>query len=347
MFTALALATVLVAQPQPNLKLTNVRISVGELGSPRDNNKFLPGDVLFLSYDIEGLTIDDQGIATYTMAMVVKNPMGRVLFEQYPRSLVDFVPLRGNKVPGRNFVSVGLDDSPGLYTCTLTITDPTTKAEASLSIKYEVLKKDFGIVVVYTSHDQKGELPAPTSGQVGGTLWIQLTIASFERDANTTQPNVVIEFQLYDEKGNAILVSARNEPVPHRHTQDAQSSSPVKAGYYTFADQFQLHLNRPGKFRVEIKATDNVSRKTFTYNLQVTAYAAIGAQNSVKAPDMCETGTPLIVPDAIGCQNSVAVEHYCCAERTRARRCTGPVRLACSSLLAGRRCRILASGLRR
>ena len=41
---------------------------------------------------------------------------------------------------------------------------------------------------MYTSHDQRGELSAPTTGQVGQTVYIQFSIASFERDPKTKQP---------------------------------------------------------------------------------------------------------------------------------------------------------------
>src|SRR5947207_2969774 len=79
--------------------------------------------------------------------------------------------------------------------------DLKTKASAVLNMKFEVAKKDFGIVAVYTSHDEKGELSAPTTGQVGQSLFIQFSLASFERDPKTKQPDVELEFQIYDEKG--------------------------------------------------------------------------------------------------------------------------------------------------
>jgi hypothetical protein len=276
MLTAIALAAVLGGAPaQPSeLKLTNVRMTVGELGPPREGNKILPGDVLFIAYDIDGLTIDAEGIAKYTMAMEVTNPTGRVILEQKPSDRMDFAPLRGNKLPGRAYVTVGLDEAPGQYTCKLSVTDPATKLSGSLSVKFEVLKKDLGIVAVYTSHDPKGEISAPTTAQVGETLYIHFTVASFERHPKTQQPDVLIEFQFYDAAGKPILVNAKNEPAPRKHIQDAKSVPPVKPGDGAFTLQFPLFLNRPGKFLVEMKATDNVSKKTFTYKLQVTANPA-------------------------------------------------------------------------
>jgi hypothetical protein len=275
MLTAIALAAVLGGAPaQPNLKLTNVRMTVGELGPPRDSNKLLPGDVLFIAYDIEGLTIDEEGIAKYTMAMEVTNPAGKVILEQKPSDRMDFAPLRGNRLPGRAFVTVGLDEAPGLYNCKLTVTDPSTKKSADLTVKFEVLKKTFAIVAVYTSHDPKGEISSPTSGQVGETRYIHFTVAAFERDPKTKEPDVEIQFQFYDDTGKAILVNAKGEPVPRKHIQDAKSFPPVKPTDEAFTLQFPLFLNRPGKFTVEMKATDKVSKKEFIYKLPITATAA-------------------------------------------------------------------------
>ena len=174
MLTAIALAAVLGGTPaQPaELKLTNVRMTVGELGPTRDGNKLLPGDVLFIAYNIEGITIDAEGIARYTMAMEVSDSAGKLIFKQDPRTLDDFVPLRGNQMPARAYITVGLDQPPGNYDCKIAVTDPKTKASSSLVVKFEVAKKEFGVVAVYTSHDPKGELSAPTAGQVGQTIYI-------------------------------------------------------------------------------------------------------------------------------------------------------------------------------
>jgi hypothetical protein len=275
MLTTIALALLAGTPAQPGaLQLNNVRMTVGELGPPREGNKLLPGDVLFIAYDIDGITIDGEGTAKYTMAMEVSDDAGKLIFKQDPRDLADFVPLRGNKLPARAYITVGLDQPPGAYNCKIVVTDPKTKATGNLNVKFEVAKKDFGIVAVYTSHDPEGKISSPTSGQVGQTLNIHFSIASFERDAKLKQPDVEIEFQVYDDKGNALLVNPEGKPSPRKHIQDAKSANPVKETDGAFALQFPLFMNRPGKFAVEIKATDRVSKKTSTYKLPVTITAA-------------------------------------------------------------------------
>jgi hypothetical protein len=99
-------------------------------------------------------------------------------------------------------------------------------------------------------------------------LYINFTVASFERDAKTKQPNVEIEFQFLDDQGRKLLKE------PRRQIVDAKSEPPVKDGDGAVTLMFPLYLTRPGKFVVEMKATDKVSNKTFTYKLPVTATAA-------------------------------------------------------------------------
>lgn len=273
MMTAIALAALLggtPAQPAGNLKLNNVRLTMGEFGPPREGAKLLPGDVLFIAYDIEGLTIDGEGTARYTMSMEVINPNGKPLLQQAPREAVEFVPLRGNRMPARAYVTVGLDEAPGEYNCKLTVTDPKTKATDSLNVKFEVLKKDFGVVAVNTSHDAAGELSAPSVGQVGQLLYVHFSVAAFGRDQQTKNENVEVEFQFYDDKGTPLLVDASNKPTPRKHVQDEKSALPVKKTDEVFRLQFPLFLNRPGKFNVEIKATDKITKKTSVFKLPIT-----------------------------------------------------------------------------
>jgi hypothetical protein len=274
MFTAIALAAFLGGTPaQPgNLTLTNVRTTIGELGPPRDGSKLLPGDILFIAYDIDGLTIDAEGIAKYTMALEVNDAAGKLVFRQDPREMFDFVPLRGNKLPGRGFITVGLDQPPGNYSCKISVTDPKTKATGSLNVKFEVLKKDFGVVAVFTAYDLLGEISAPTIGQVGQKLIIHFSIAAFERDAKTKQPNVEVQFQVYDDKGQPLFVDDKGKVTPRKFIQDAKSANPVKEGDGAFALQFPIFMNRPGKFVVEITATDLVSsaKKQSSYKLPIT-----------------------------------------------------------------------------
>jgi hypothetical protein len=268
MFLSLALAALTTAPAQAgDLKLTNVRMTIGELGGTRSSNKFLPGDIAFIGYDINGLTIAPDGTTSYKMAMEVQDGTGKPIFKQDPRDLKDFVPLRGNTIPARAFITIGLDQDPGNYTCNITVEDPKTKAKGSLSVKFEVLKRDFGVVAVYTTYDERGLLPGPTTGVVGQTMFIQFTVASFQRDPKSKikQPNIEVELQILDERGTPILTK------PSTHVQDDTSPQKVdeKAGMVAM-QPFAMFLSRAGKFTFRITATDKVANKKATYELAMT-----------------------------------------------------------------------------
>jgi len=247
------------------LKLSNVRLTIGELGGPRPTSKLIPGDVLFIGYDINGLTIDGDGTAKYKMSMEVKDGAGKAIFKQDPRELVDFVPLRGNSIPARAFITIGLDQDAGNYTCTIKVEDPKVKGkEDTVTVKFEVTKREFGIVAVFTSHDERGTFAAPTTGVVGQTVFVQFSVATFQRDPKTKQPNIELQFQLTDDKGTPTLMK------PRTHIQD----SGVEATDGAFGMRFPVFMSRPGKFIVKLSATDKVSNKTVTYDLPLTILPA-------------------------------------------------------------------------
>src|SRR5205823_12152705 len=98
------------------LALTNVRNTYGELGGTRPDSKFLPGDVLFVGFDIDNITVSAEGVCKYSMAMSVVDKAGKPTLKQDPAEREDYIPLGGNKLPARAFVTVGLDMPAGEYT---------------------------------------------------------------------------------------------------------------------------------------------------------------------------------------------------------------------------------------
>lgn len=254
-----ALALAPAQAPAGALKLSNVRNTYGELGGTRAETPLLPGDVLFVGFDIEGITVDPAGKVKYTMAMEVLDKTGKAIFKQDPAEKIDFVPLGGNRLPARAFITVGLDQPPGDYTLKVTVTDVANKATQALERKFQVKPKDFGIVAVYTSVDDRGQLPAPTTGIVGQSVFVQFSLVGFGRDAQKKQPNVSIEMTPLDEAGKPTL------PKPSVYNLES-GVDPKDAG---FSVRFLLPMTRTGKFTVHLKATDKVTGKTATFDLPI------------------------------------------------------------------------------
>src|SRR5437660_12214963 len=86
MMATLAFLSALSVVPaqEGQLRLTNERTTLGIMGAPRGNDKLLPGDVYFLTFDIENLKVDDHGKVQYRMSMEVLDKQGKAQFKGDP-----------------------------------------------------------------------------------------------------------------------------------------------------------------------------------------------------------------------------------------------------------------------
>jgi hypothetical protein len=267
MWTTLALVATLGVTPTQSGKLaiTNIRATYGLLGSTRPDNKFLPGDDLFLSFDIQGVQVDESGKVLYSIAMEVTNAKGKTLFKQTPRKLEANNSLGGTSLPGFASLKIGLDAKPGKYKVKVKVTDRAAKASASLTRTYEVLRPAFGLVRLATTSDPEGQVPTPFFA-VGQTLWINFAAVGFGRDESSGSPNLTVTLRVLDAEGQPAVA----KPFTGKVTD--KDKIPKKARHLPL--QFALQLNRPGKFTVELKAADNVSGKTATLKLPLTVLQA-------------------------------------------------------------------------
>jgi hypothetical protein len=245
-----------------DLQLSNDRVTYGILGPTRADKKFLPGDIYLVTFDMEGLKFED-GLAQYRIKMDLLDAKGNSIFKTFEQDRDLFAVQGGGRVTLNTHAEIKTDTAPGKYTMKLTLTDLKTKKTATLSRDYEVAAKDFGIVRVHCAYDDRGLLPAPPLGVVGQGLFLRFGVAGFGRDEKTKQPKIKLEMRMLDDKGNPTLDKPVSEVVP-------KSDEPVGAES-VLPLWFGLALTRPGKFKVELKATDLVNNKTssVTYPLTV------------------------------------------------------------------------------
>jgi hypothetical protein len=268
MWTSLALAASLSLTPAQasSLTLSNAHATFGELGPTRPDVKLLPGDIFFVSFDIDGIKVDDGGRVAYSMAMEVMDKNGKAIFKQQPVERNDFLPLGGTKLPARAFVSVGLDQEPGTCTCRVTVTDKSSKAAQTLEKTFEVVPKGFGLVQVYATSDPKGEIPAPAGGVAGQAIWVHFAAVGFQRDNKTKQPNVSFEMLVVNKDGTPALPKPMTELVD-KGVEPGDSGIPMR---------LLLPLNRVGDFTLELKATDTLAKKTSKVTLPI--HVSAGSQ---------------------------------------------------------------------
>jgi hypothetical protein len=252
MWTTLALVSVLSlpAGQSDKLALTNVRSTYGVLGSTKPDNKVLPGDSYVLSFDLDGVKVDETGKVLYSVGMEVVDSEGKVQFKQEPRDLEANATLGGSTLPAFAMVNVGTEQPAGKYNLKVTITDRASRQSASVSHDYEILPKAFGLVHVNLTSDKDGKIAAPFLS-VGESAWVNFTVVGFGRNATSQQPDLAVSLRVLDEDGKPTLA----KPFTGKVDKDVPAKAP------SIPLQFDIELNRPGKFTIELVANDKVNGK--------------------------------------------------------------------------------------
>jgi hypothetical protein len=264
MLTTLVLVSSLSLAPAQagELTLSNPRPTFGVLGAVRKSSKIIPGDVFFLTFDIDNLSADEEGKVLYSMGMELINPKGETEYKRDPQEKPPlYNVLGGTRIPAFAHAQTSPDTPPGEYTLKVTVIDRATKPErkVTLSQKFQVEKKAFGLVELTTSYDKDGILSAPFGGMAGQSLFVNFWIVGFERSKDK-QPDIAFEMRVYDEKDKPTLKKAMTGEIK-RDVPDDWQKIPMN---------FILPLNRPGKFNVVLKATDRVTKKTAELSFPIT-----------------------------------------------------------------------------
>ncbi|MGH7174151.1 MAG: hypothetical protein ACRELG_28110 [Gemmataceae bacterium] len=263
MWTTLALLSALSVTPgQNDLSLTHPRATLGLLGPPRSTKTISPGDILYLCFDIEGISVDEQGTVRYSTALEVSDASGKLLFKRAPEKAEAKMSLGGNRVPAYAQISVGLETPPGEYSCKITVKDLVSGKQTSLMRSAKVVAKDFALVRTAVSVDLDGEYPVIVFA-CGQGIWVHSSVVGFARDRVSKQPHVVFTLRALDERGKPIY----DKPMTNAVKKDV----PEKAPDVPMA--FPLSLNRPGKFTVELVASDEISGKKAKISFPITVHS--------------------------------------------------------------------------
>jgi hypothetical protein len=264
MWTTIALLSTFSTIPaQADLSLTHVRSTHGLLGPQRSSETISPGDILFVCFDLEGISVDDEGKVRYSTILEVTDASGKVLFKQAPQKSEAKMSLGGNRVPAYAHISVGLDTPPGDYGYKITVKDLISGKEKSISGTAKVAAKDFALVRTAVSMDLDGQYPVIIYAS-GQGIWLSCSAVGFERDKTSKQPNVSFEIRVLDERGEPI----HNKPTTNTVNKDLpEQASAIPMG-------FPLSLNRPGKFTVELLANDQISGKKAKTSFPITVQPA-------------------------------------------------------------------------
>jgi hypothetical protein len=272
MWAALAVSAALAAAPADAgpIQIKNDHFTYGIYGPPRKDAEVTPGDVLILAYDIEGLTVRDDGQVLYSTAMELLNKDGKSEFKENPIDRQAVNALGGSRVPGLSRITIGADTAPGEYTVRITVADkaPNVKSQpAVVERKFTVAKPGFGIILPQFGYDKPATAPppAPPVAVPGQTLLFFFAVVGFDAKAGKTGQDMFttdlsVELSVLDESGKPTLAkpfTGSVKAVP----ADGKDFWPA---------QFPLSLNRSGKFTVVLTAKDNQGNKTAKLELPLT-----------------------------------------------------------------------------
>jgi hypothetical protein len=258
MWTTLALLLALEAAPAQNaaLAIDGDHFTYGYHGAERKDDGFLPGDVVFLGFNIRNMTFDGSGRAAFMIAMEILDSAGMSQFKQAPRNEQAMDYLGGGMLQSVADVQIPLNAKPGDFTIRLTITDRSNKASKTLERKVRVLPADFGVIHVHTTQDREGKVAVAPVGSLGEPMYINFAVVGFQRDANK-QPGIDLTMRVLDEKGNP----SGAQPMAGKTDREVPETMQV------IPLQFGLTMNRVGRFTVEVSASDKLSGKSAKVSL--------------------------------------------------------------------------------
>jgi len=262
MWTTLALMTLSLAPAQggsPDFK--NVRFTHGLLGQARKSDKYLAGDTVVLAFDVANMTVKNNGRVLYSMGMeVTKKGDKKPVLSRDAEDREVINTLGGGTFPSFAAWVIPRDmGAPGEYTLKVTVTDRETKKSQTLTRKFTVEKPRLGFVQVFLS-SLRGD-PIPPVAVPGQRVLLHHTLVGFGFDKKEKQTDITLTIRVLDSNDKPTLAEPYKGPVK----TDAKSAPGVM-----LLTPYLMELNRPGKYKVELKAVDNVTGKSTTETLDLT-----------------------------------------------------------------------------
>jgi hypothetical protein len=264
MWTSLTMLAALGLPAQTGeLELTNIRTTYGFLGPTRPDQAFLPGDQVFIVFDIDNIHTDDTGKILYSIGMEVVDGKGKLVYKRDPADLEGTNSLGGHRLPAFANLDIGGDMPAGQYTLRVAVTDRAAKKTQSFERRFDVLPKSFGFVRLRLTSDPDGKYSVPAFGATGEPVWINLAAAGFELTGPKKEPDVYLEIQILDERDKTPVVKPQGGDIKSLPTGGSDRVLPI---------WWPLVLNRPGKFLIKIKGTDRVSKKSSEISFPIEVF---------------------------------------------------------------------------
>lgn len=239
-----------------DLKLKNLRLCYRPIGigATRTDSKFLPGDYLLITYEIDGIKIHDKtGRAKFLTHMEVINL--KTNKKEFEKPIVsEVVPMLGGaKHSGLVDVFIGPKQAAGKYLVRVKVTDQLANKSDQFEHPFEVLEAGFGIIGVHAS----------TLATPGQDYMAVFTLANLPLDAKG-KPTVEIAMRILDSAGKVT-----SQPVLHSWPKEFPDDLDLKKENFAPVP-LPINLNRAGSFWIEFEAHEKTANKKVSLRLPLT-----------------------------------------------------------------------------
>ncbi|MBI1832552.1 MAG: hypothetical protein HYR84_14015 [Planctomycetes bacterium] len=251
-----------VANQASAVDIKNIRACYGPFGATRTGKaECLPGDKLWITYDIEGLVVDPKTKkVTYETTLELLDSKNKTFFKD-PVTTDTIPAFGGTSMPGDLHVNIG-KQPPGEYSIRLTIHDKVGKDAKTFSYPITVVADGFGMIEV--SAQAVGILRLPYA--------VIFKLVNLKLDGGK-QPKAEVSLQIFDDK----MKPVNEKPITMMLPRDLPDGIDLEKLNMVVVP-FPLELNRAGRFTIEVKAIDKLADKKIElrYPLTVIDVGAYG-----------------------------------------------------------------------
>jgi hypothetical protein len=245
----------LAAGQASGLEVKNARLAHGPFGVVRAEKKFLPGDFLFLMFDIDGLATDDKtGKVSFETTLEVFDSKKNSIYSKDKNPLVEtLLQLGGNRVPAKLELFTGFELKPGTYSVKFKVTDRVakTKKTAEFTFPFELLAEDFGVV----------QLKAPAYGLPDSIYPIRFALVNSPLDKKK-MPSMDITMRVFEEGNKTDLSKPISINLPAILPDDFDAK--------IIPLSFDINLTRPGKFVADFEINEKINSRKLKFQVPFT-----------------------------------------------------------------------------
>lgn len=233
--------------PAAAVDVTDVRATKGPMGAKREDNKYLPGDMLFLYFEIKDLQLDpkDSMAAKYQTTLEILDKEGKVVFkEQTPMQKI--ILLGGTQIRSNAFAVLGTGQEAGKFKARLTVNDVNANQKKEVFHEFEVLPAGFGLIQPNT----------PAVWFAGLDYTVSFSLVGMKRNKDKL-PDVNMTLSVLDEAGKSVLAKPWEFNVQIFHTPPGNDLTIKDVAPVVFT----FFLNKAGTYTIQVDAVDEISKE--------------------------------------------------------------------------------------